>query len=70
MESIVAGTKQGAGLLSRGESEFGTVQPGKAADLLLLDADPLTDIQNTLKIHRVMQAGKWLNRGELLPVQK
>ncbi len=70
MQALVAGTKQGAGLLSLGESDYGVLQPGKVADLMLLDADPLADIRNTLKIHRVMQAGKWLNRDELLRVQK
>jgi hypothetical protein len=33
----------------------------------VLDADPLADIRNTRKIDRVMLAGKWLNREELLP---
>ena len=36
---------------------------------VLLNADPLADIHNTLKIQRVMQAGKWLNREQLLQVE-
>ena len=43
--------------------DFGTVAEGKAADLVLLSADPLTDIRNTRQIDRVMQAGVWLERG-------
>jgi imidazolonepropionase-like amidohydrolase len=69
MQALVAGTKQGADLLSREKSEYGTIQTGKIADLVLLDADPLADIRNTLKINRVMQAGKWLKREGLLRVQ-
>jgi imidazolonepropionase-like amidohydrolase len=69
MQALVAATQHGAGLLSRGEVEYGTIQPGKAADLVLLNADPLADIHNTLKIQRVMQAGQWLNRKELLHVE-
>ncbi len=69
LQAIVAGTKNGAGLLAGDKSGYGTIEVGKAADLLLLDADPLADIRNTLKIHRVMQAGKWLNREELLSLE-
>ena len=35
----------------------GTVQPGKLADLLILDGDPLADIRNITKIHRVVKGG-------------
>ncbi len=34
------------------EKDFGTVEQGKVADLVLLDADPLADIRNTQKIQR------------------
>jgi len=40
------------------ERETGTVQPGKAADLVLLDADPLADISNTRRIHSVIAGGR------------
>ena len=40
------------------QSEYGTVEPGKVADLILLDADPLQDIDNTLQIHAVVFAGR------------
>ena len=77
MQAIVAATRQGAellsGLPSGGESGggagYGTVAAGKAADLVVLDANPLADIKNTRAIHRVMQAGQWLKREELLPRQ-
>ena len=44
--------------MSEGEADYGTLQAGKAADLMVLNADPLADIKNTLEIDRVMQAGE------------
>ncbi len=49
-----------------GSAAFGTIKPGAVADLILLDADPLEDIENTRKISRVMQAGEWIDREALL----
>ena len=46
-------------------AESGTVQAGKRADLVLLDADPLTDIRNTQRISGVMRAGRWMDAAEL-----
>jgi imidazolonepropionase-like amidohydrolase len=37
---------------------LGTVAPGKLADLVLLDADPLADIANLRRIHAVMANGR------------
>ena len=62
MQTLHAATGGAAAMLTEDEPGFGTLVPGKAADLLLLDADPLADIANTRKINRVMQAGKWLDR--------
>ena len=44
---------------------FGTVEPGKEADLVLLDANPLADIGNASRIHGVMLRGRWLGREDL-----
>jgi imidazolonepropionase-like amidohydrolase len=41
---------------------YGAVSPGKIADLVLLDADPLVDIHNTTKIFEVFLAGKEFDR--------
>ena len=42
------------------DPDYGSIRAGKAADLLLLDADPTVDINNTIKIGRVMRAGRWI----------
>jgi imidazolonepropionase-like amidohydrolase len=40
----------------------GAVATGQAADLLVLDGDPLQDIGNTRRIHAVVLNGRWLAR--------
>lgn len=47
------------------EREFGAIEPGLAADLVLLSADPLADIANTRRIEGVMLRGRWLDRAAL-----
>ena len=47
------------------ESEFGTIEAGKAADIVLLNANPLKDIANTKKIDTVIIRGKIMNRKKL-----
>ena len=59
MDVLVAATQNGAAVMGYG-SEAGTLQEGKIADIVLLDADPSRDIQNTRKIFRVMKAGQWI----------
>lgn len=43
----------------------GTVETGKRADLVLLDADPLADIANTRRIRAVIVGGRYLDRASL-----
>lgn len=43
----------------------GTVAAGRRADLILLDANPMTDIRNTTKIAGVMVNGRWLPKAEI-----
>lgn len=57
MEAIVAATRNTAMALGRSD-ELGTIEAGKKADIVILDADPLVDIQNTEKIHEVIQNGR------------
>lgn len=53
----------GAARIIGAEGEFGTIEPGRWADLVLLDADPSADIRNTRRIRAVLQAGRLLDRG-------
>jgi hypothetical protein len=45
--------------------EWGTIEVGKRADLVLLYADPLDDIANTEQIAGVMARGQWLTASDL-----
>jgi len=46
----------------RREKDLGTIEKGKSADLILLDANPLADISNTRKINAVVANGRYLSR--------
>jgi len=58
MDILVSATKNAAVVMGR-QAELGTLEKGKFADLVILDADPLTDIKNTRKIFKVMKAGEF-----------
>jgi hypothetical protein len=45
--------------------QYGLVEPGHAADLVLLEANPLEDIRNTRRIFAVVRGGKYYPRSEL-----
>jgi imidazolonepropionase-like amidohydrolase len=61
LSAIRAATLDAARVLTRSEDpEYGSIRVGKSADLLVLDADPTLDINNTNKIGRVMRAGRWV----------
>lgn len=47
------------------EDSFGSVEVGKTADLVLLDANPLADIGNARRIAAVLLGGRVLDREEL-----
>ena len=56
---IVSVTRNAAAALGR-QNEVGTLEKGKFADLVVLDADPVADIKNTRKIARVMKGGEFV----------
>jgi imidazolonepropionase-like amidohydrolase len=63
-QAIVAATRNGA-YAARGLKDFGTLEPGKFADLVLLTADPTADIHNLRKVDAVMKEGRLVNRAGL-----
>jgi imidazolonepropionase-like amidohydrolase len=64
MAALQAATRNPAIYLGRMQ-DFGTVERGKIADLVLLDADPIADIRNTRSIAAVVMQGKLLQRSDL-----
>lgn len=49
----------------RPDADWGTIEPGQRADLVLLGADPLADIRNTSRIDGVVVGGRVFARGDL-----
>ena len=64
MEALQAATLNPARFFGK-ERELGTVENGKLADLVLLEASPLEDIRNTQRINVVIVGGKLIPRSEL-----
>jgi imidazolonepropionase-like amidohydrolase len=64
MQAIVAATRNGA-RASRGLTEFGTIENGKLADLIILEADPIADIKNIRKLATVIRNGVVIDRDGL-----
>jgi imidazolonepropionase-like amidohydrolase len=68
MEAIVSATRNIAAAYHKLD-QVGTVQTGKIADLVVLDADPLADVNNIRKISMVMKDGQVVDR-DSLPIKK
>ena len=64
MEALQTATLNPAKFLGM-EDRLGTIQKGKLADLVLLDANPLDDIRNTQKIAGVVANGRYFSRADL-----
>jgi imidazolonepropionase-like amidohydrolase len=64
MESLQTATSNPARFLGM-EASFGSVEPGKIADLVLLSANPLEGIRNTRKITVVVANGQLFDRAAL-----
>jgi imidazolonepropionase-like amidohydrolase len=56
-EALRAATLGSATTIGRAR-DLGSLEPGKLADFVVLDADPLADVANTLRIHRVVKDGR------------
>ena len=65
LEVLRSATVNGAKVMGR-ERELGMVEPGRLADLLVLNADPLADLDNLSRIHRVIKDGRVFNPAQLL----
>jgi imidazolonepropionase-like amidohydrolase len=63
MQAIVAGTLENARFF-HADDRLGSVEPGKLADLVLVEGDPLADISAMRRVRRVMLAGRWVAGGE------
>ncbi|TMB37810.1 MAG: hypothetical protein E6J62_04560 [Deltaproteobacteria bacterium] len=62
LQALRAATSNAAAILRK---DIGAVAPGKLADLVLLDGNPLERIENTNRIRAVVVAGKLLRRSDL-----
>jgi imidazolonepropionase-like amidohydrolase len=63
-QALETGTRNIATYLGT-QKETGTIEKGKRADLVLLDADPLADVRNTTRRAGVMVRGRWLPQAEI-----
>jgi hypothetical protein len=69
LQAIRSATLEPARALGMGD-EMGSIEPGKAADVVLLAADPLADIRNTRRIVAVVLEGRWLGTDQLAALVK
>ena len=63
MRALQAATRDAARCLGLGDTH-GTLTPGKAADFVVLDADPLADITNTARVNAVVTRGRYISGAE------
>jgi len=63
-EAIKTGTVNAAAIVTEMDrnGDFGTIEIGKKADLILLNGNSLEDIENIRKILGVMASGRWYDR--------
>jgi len=63
-EALATGTRNVSRFLGT-PNEFGTVQPGRRADLILLEANPLQDVSNLRRSAGVFLNGRWLPKSRI-----
>jgi imidazolonepropionase-like amidohydrolase len=59
MQAIVAGTLENARYFGASD-RLGSIEPGKLADLVLVEGDPLGNISDMRRVKRVMLNGNWV----------
>ena len=66
-EAIAAGTVNASEVIQEmtGADDFGTIEVSKRADLLLIEANPLDNVNNIKKLRGVMAAGRWYSKANL-----
>jgi imidazolonepropionase-like amidohydrolase len=64
LQAIQTATINPAKLLGR-EKTHGTIEVGKRADLVLMEADPLTDIRNARRIAAIIVRGRVLSKADI-----
>jgi imidazolonepropionase-like amidohydrolase len=69
IQVLTAATLNGARAMGR-EKDIGTIEVGKFADVVILNANPLEDIRNLRKISMVIKDGKVVDTKQLLQKQK
>ena len=67
-QALAAATREAARFVGQ-EEVWGTVEPGKRADLLLLEADPLNDIAATRRIVGLVAQGRWMPAARLSEIR-
>lgn len=66
-EALVAATRNSARILGM-DDKLGTIEPGKLADILIVEGDPLTDLGALANVSEVFRDGWWVVRnGEVRP---
>jgi len=63
MAALQSATRDAAKFMGK-QDTLGTIERGKIADLVLLDADPLQSINNTRRIHAVIIGGKLISNAQ------
>ena len=68
MQILESGTRNVSQYVERwleGDARFGTIAPGQRADLVLLDGDPLADVEHLTRRSGVMVRGRWVSADEI-----
>jgi imidazolonepropionase-like amidohydrolase len=60
LEALTAATGNGAAFLQR--DDLGRLEPGRLADLVVVDGNPLAEISHVRRVSRVMVGGEWIAR--------